>query len=164
MKKMLVVILVGIFLSGALDVVLASQKKGQGTKEEAKAMVEKAALWFKKYGREKTLAEITRAATDKKGEFIDRDLYIFAYDFNGVVLAHGANARLIGKNLFDLQDADGRYLIRGLIDTARKGGGWYYYKWSNPITKNIEDKMAYEQKIDDTLWIGCGVYGKETGK
>ncbi len=127
-------------------------------------MIEKAAGWFKKYGREKTLTEIVRAGTEKKGAFIDRDLYIFAYDFNGVSVAHGANPKLMGKNLIDMQDADGRYLIRGLMDTARKGSGWYYYKWSNPITKKIEDKMAYVLKIDNSLWIGCGVYGKEVSK
>jgi signal transduction histidine kinase len=48
-----------------------------------------------------------------------------------------------------------------LIGTAKKGSGWYYYKWSNPITKQIEDKMAYVMKLDTALWIGCGVYGKE---
>jgi cytochrome c len=77
------------------------------------------------------------------------------------VLAHGANPKLIGKNLWDMQDADGKFLIQGLVETAKKGSGWYYYRWSNPITKKVEDKIAYVLKIDDSLWIGCGVYGKE---
>jgi ABC-type uncharacterized transport system substrate-binding protein len=161
MRTVAVLLLASLILFGSVNVGLTRQKNGQGTRQEAKAMIEKAAEWYKKYGREKTLAEITRAGTEMKGEFLDRDLYIFAYDFNGVNLAHGANPKLIGRNLIDMQDADGRYLIRGLIDTARKGGGWYYYKWSNPITKNIEDKLAYVLKLDDTLWIGCGTYGKE---
>lgn len=139
----------------------AQAQAPQGTKEEARAMVEKAVRWFEQRGRTETLAEISRAGTEKAGAFIDRDLYIFAYDFRGVVLAHGANPRLIGRNLADFQDADGRYLIRGLMDTALKGGGWYYYKWANPITKKIEDKMAYVLKVADDLWIGCGVYGKQ---
>lgn len=163
MRKALVVIFVSLFLSGAMGLASAEQKGSQGTKAEAKAMVEKAAVWVKKNGKEKTLAEITRAGTEKKGEFLDRDLYIFAYDFNGVVLAHGANPKLIGKNLMEMQDADGKFLIKGLVETAKKGSGWYAYKWSNPITKKIEDKIAYVLKIDDSLWIGCGVYGKEVG-
>jgi cytochrome c len=164
MKKALVVMFVGLFLLGTMGFAIAEQKGSQGTKAEAKAMVEKAATWVKKYGKEKTLAEITRAGTEKKGEFLDRDLYIFAYDFNGVVLAHGANPKLIGKNLMDMQDADGKLLIKGLVETAQKGSGWYHYKWSNPITKKIDDKDAYVLKIDDGLWMGCGVYGKEVGK
>jgi cytochrome c len=164
MKKALVVIVVGLFLMGTMGLAMAEQKASQGTKAEAKAMIEKAATWFKKYGKEKTLAEITLAGTDKKGEFLDRDLYIFAYDFNGVVLAHGANPKLIGKNLMEMQDADGKFLIKGLVETAKKGSGWYPYKWSNPITKKIDDKIAYVLKIDDSVWIGCGVYGKEVSK
>lgn len=142
----------------------AGPRPEQGSREEARAMTEKVAVWVKKYGKEKTLAEINRAATEKAGEFIDRDLYIFAYDFNGLVLAHGQNQKMIGKNLLDLQDADGRYLIQGLIATAKKGSGWYYYKWANPITKMVDAKEAYVIKIDDGLWVGCGVYGKMAKK
>lgn len=136
-------------------------RPAQGSRKEAQAMVEKGVRWVKERGRERTLAEITRAGTEKKGAFLDRDLYIFAYDFDGVCVAHGANPKLIGRNLWDLADADGKYLIRGLVETARKGSGWYRYKWSNPLTKKIEDKLAFVMKVDDTLWFGCGVYGAQ---
>jgi len=134
MKNIFLALLAGFFLCSTITVAAAEPQALQGTKEEARAMIENAAAWFQKYGKEKTLAEITLAGSGKKGAFIDRDLYIFAYDYNGVVLAHGANPKLIGKDLINFQDADGRYLVRGLIDTTRKGGGWYYYKWANPIT------------------------------
>jgi putative ABC transport system substrate-binding protein len=163
MKKTTILLLASLILFGSTSVGSAEKKASQGTKEEAQAMVEKAAEWFKKYGREKTLAEIQRGGTEKKGEFKDRDLYIFAYDFNGVCVAQGDNPKLVGKNLYDWQDADGRYNIRGHIDIAmKKGSGWSpVYKWTNPETKKIEPKLTYVKKIDDTLWIGCGVYGKE---
>ena len=163
MKRIMVPLLAGLFFFGSVSAGIAEQKSGQGTKEEAKAMVEKAAEWFKKYGREKTLAEIQRGGTEKKGAFKDRDLYIFAYDFNGVCIAQGDNPKLVGQNLYNWQDADGRYNIRGHIDLASKrGSGWSpVYKWTNPETKKIEAKMTYVMKIDDTLWIGSGVYGKE---
>ncbi len=163
MKKILAALVASLFLIGSVNFVFAKQKSEQGTKEEAQALVEKAAYWFKKYGKERTLAEITRAGIEKKGAFKDRDLYIFAYDFHGVCLAQGDNPKLVGKNLFDWQDADGRYNIRGHIDIAsKKGSGWSpVYKWTNPVTKKIEAKMTYVKKIDDNIWIGCGVYGKE---
>lgn len=163
MKKILAALVASLFLFGSVNFVFAKQKGEQGTKEEAQALVEKAAEWFKKYGKEKTLAEITRGGIEKKGEFRDRDLYIFAYDFHGVCLAQGDNPKLVGQNLFDWQDADGRYNIRGHIDVAsKKGSGWSpLYKWTNPVTKKIEAKMTYVKKIDDNIWIGCGVYGKE---
>jgi putative tryptophan/tyrosine transport system substrate-binding protein len=163
MRIISVFLLTGIFLLGSVNFVFAKQKNAQGTKEEAQALVKKTVYWFKKYGKEKTLAEITRAGIEKKGEFKDRDLYIFAYDFHGVCLAQGDNPKLVGQNLYDWQDADGRYNIRGLIDVAsKKGSGWSpVYKWTNPVTKRIEAKMTYVKKIDDNIWIGCGVYGKE---
>ncbi len=129
-----------------------------GTKPEAKALVEKAAAFIKKNGNTAGLAEITLAA-DGKGSLLDRDLYIFAYDFSGNVVAHGANKKLVGKNLFDMQDTDGKYVIRELMEAAKKGSGWVDYKWSHPQTKKIHPKTAYVLKIDDGLWIGCGAYG-----
>ncbi len=129
-----------------------------GTAPEAKALVDKAAAFIEKNGNAGGLAEITRAA-DKQGTLIDRDLYIFAYDFSGTVLAHGANKKLVGKNLFDMQDTDGKYVIRSLMDAAKQGSGWVDYKWSHPETKKIHQKRAYVVKIDDGLWIGCGAYG-----
>ncbi len=85
----------------------------------------KAAERFKKYGKEKTPAEIACGGPEKKGEFKDRNLYRCACDFHGVCLAQGDNPRRVGQNLYDWQDADGRYNIRGHIDIAiKKGGGW----------------------------------------
>ncbi len=128
-----------------------------GTKPEAKALVEKAAVFIKKSGKDSGLAEITMAA-DKQGALIDRDLYIFAYDFSGKVVAHGANKKLVGKNLLAMQDTDGKYVIRELMEVAKRGSGWIDYKWSHPETKKIHQKSAYILKIDDDLWIGCGAY------
>lgn len=126
----------------------------RGTKEEAKAIVEKCASFIKEHGKEKAFAEIN----NPKGAFADKDLYIFAYDFEGEVVAHGANQKLIGKNLYDMQDPDGLFVIRGLIDQAKKGEGWFKYKWTHPQTKKVEGKDAFVKKVDDTLWIGCGTY------
>ena len=150
----------GLVLAGARS----AAKAPHGSREEAKAMVEKAVRWVRERGTDRTLAEITLAGTDKKGEFIDRDLYVFVYDFRGVCLAHGANPKLVGRNLWDLVDADGSYLIRGLVETARQGSGWYRYKWSNPLTKKIEEKLAYVKKVDEGLWLGSGVYGAQVSR
>src|SRR5450631_2897189 len=150
MKNAVLCVVVVIYLLALAGISFAEQ----GTKAEAKALVEKAAAYIKANGKEKALAEFN----NPKGKFIDRDLYIFAYDFNGVNLALGSNPRMVGKNLLDLQDAGGKPLIRDLIHVANKGGGWYAYKWSNPRTKKIQDKISYVLKIDDSMFIGCGVY------
>jgi cytochrome c len=150
MKRIFVSFVAALFLVTVAGSVFASQ----GTKAEAKAMVEKAQAYIKANSKEKALAEIN----NPMGKFVDRDLYLFAYDFKGVNLAHGGDFRLVGKNLLLMQDPDGKSVIKDLIEIARKGSGWYDYKWTNPRTKKVEGKTSYVLKIDDGLWIGCGVY------
>ncbi|HYB57792.1 MAG TPA: cache domain-containing protein [Alphaproteobacteria bacterium] len=126
-----------------------------GTKEEAVAMVKRVQEKFKTDGPEATFKAVSDKSTK---EFHDRDLYPFIYDMNGVCVAHGARPALIGKNLIDLKDQDGKYLIRELRDMAKDhGSGWVDYKWPNPITNKIEDKSSYVEKMGD-YFVGVGVY------
>lgn len=141
-------------LLSLLCMITAAWAVERGSKDEAKALVEKCAQYIKEQGKEKAFAEIN----NPKGMFANKDLYIFAYDFQGEVLAHGANQKLIAKNLIDMKDPDGVFVIKGLIDEANKGEGWFKYKWTHPQSKKVEGKDAFVKKIDDSLWIGCGIY------
>jgi cytochrome c len=135
-------------------VTTAAHAKDTGTKEEAVAMVKKAVAFLKANGKDKAFAEFSK----KDGQFVDRDLYVMVYDFTGKNLAHGANERLIGKNLMEIKDPDGKQLIREMTDLAQsKGRGWVDYKWTHPVTKSIDPKSTYVEKTDD-LWIGVGIY------
>ena len=130
-----------------------------GTKEEAVAMVKRVQEQFKKDGPELTF----KAVSDKSVKaYHDRDLYPFIYDMRGankgLNVAHGARPALIGKNLIDLKDQDGKYLIREMVDIANgPGNGWINYKWPNPITSKIEDKSSYIEKMGD-YFVGVGIY------
>ena len=98
-----------------------------GSKDEAVAMVKRVQAMYAQDGLEATL----KAVSDKSvGEFHDRDLYPFIYDMNGTCIAHGARPALIGKNLIDIKDQDGKYLIQEMIKIANgPGSGWIDYKW-----------------------------------
>src|SRR5512141_3221794 len=74
------------------------------TKEEAQAMVAKAVAFVQAQGPEKAYAEFS----NKSGAFVDRDLYVVVYGMDGKVLAHGANAKLVGKDMIDATDVDGK--------------------------------------------------------
>lgn len=125
-----------------------------GSPAEAMAMVKKAGEYLKANGKEKAFAEFS----NPKGSFKDRDLYIMVYDMNGVNRAHGVNPKLIGKDLIELKDADGTYIVKTFVETAKtKGKGWIDYKWPNPVSKAIESKSTYIEKHDDVL-IGAGIY------
>jgi lactate permease len=117
-------------------------------KSEAVALVEKALAYIHANGKDKAIAEFNKPG----GLFVDRGLYIFAYDFGGVNKALATHPELVGKNLLDFKDADGKEIIKDLGDIARKGGGWYDYKWDG------HEKSSYVVKVDDNLWIGCGEY------
>jgi cytochrome c len=126
-----------------------------GTRDEAVAMVKRVQEKFKKDGADATF----KAVTEKAEEFNERDLYPFVYTLDGTkCVAHGANSALVGKNLIDLRDQDGKYLIRELAETAKSAGhGWVDYKWPNPITRMIDPKSSYVERMGD-YFVGVGVY------
>jgi cytochrome c len=127
----------------------------RGTADEASALVKKGIAYLKANGPEKSYA----AFNDPKGEFVDRDLYLFVFDMTGKTLAHGANKKLLDKNLIDLKDANGKAFIKDFIDVAnKKGQGWVDYKWPHPVTKAIENKSSYVEKLPDNTLIGVGIY------
>jgi cytochrome c len=124
------------------------------TAAEATAMVKKGVAFIKASGKDKGYAEIS----NKSGSFKDRDLYLVVYGLDGVVRAHGANDKMVGKNLIDLKDIDGKAFVKERVELANaKGTFWQDYKFTNPVTKKIEPKSAYCEKLDDTVVCG-GVY------
>ena len=120
-------------------------------REEVVALVDRALEYIKKNGKQKALATFN----DPDGPFVKNGLYVFAYDFYGVNKALATNPALVGKDLIDMQDADGKYIIRDMIALVKKGGGWYDYKWEGHV------KSSYVVKVDDTFWIGSGIYKNE---
>ena len=89
-----------------------------------------------------------------------RDLYITVYDLNGKCLAHGANFKMIGKDLIDLKDSDGKAFVKERMELAKtKGKGWQDYKFTNPVSKKIEPKSMYFEKLEDMV-VACGIYKK----
>jgi cytochrome c len=134
----------------------SAQAQDNGTRDEAKAMVEAAIEHVKKVGAEQAFKDFS----DKSNKaWQKKDLYVFAYNMEGVNVAHGANDKLIGKNLIELKDPEGKLLIKELRDTAAKGGGWVEYEWPHPQTKKIESKISYAKKMMGYEgFVGVGVY------
>ncbi|RFP18613.1 MULTISPECIES: cache domain-containing protein [unclassified Duganella] len=153
MKKLFTVMFAGLMMLTALGTSAAEK----GTADEAVAMVKKAAEFLKKNGKEKAFAEFN----NPKGQFIQKDLYIFAFGANGdgVELANGANIKLVGKNVLEMKDADGKFLIKDILalGMGKEGKGWVDYKWPNPSTGTVDGKRTYVERVDDVV-IGCGIY------
>lgn len=122
-----------------------------GSKEEAKAMAEKAAAFLKTQGKDKAFETFTQGGAG----FKNRDLYVFVYNDEGVCQAIGSNPAMVGKKLIDMKDSDGKPLIREFI--AVKDAAWVDYKWRNPQTQEILPKSSYIIRVGDYV-LGVGAY------
>ncbi len=124
------------------------------TPEQAVAMVHKAVLYLKANGKDKTIAE----ANNPKGEFVHGDLYVAITDMTGKALANPMLPRSVGKDLSAVRDIDGKYFVKDRLEMLKaKPQGWIDYKWPNPISKKIELRSTYFERVDD-LVIACGIY------
>ena len=120
------------------------------TKDEAVAMVQKAVAAIKSEGAEKAYAEISNLS----GPFVKGDLY----GLDGVVLAHGANASRVGTNQIDDKDPDGKAFVRERVELAKESPSfWQSYKFMNPVTKKVEPKQMYCERLGETAVCG-GIY------
>lgn len=126
----------------------------RGTKDQAIAMVKKGIAAIKAQGKEKAFAEFANTAN---ADYHDRDLYLIVYDLNGINLSHGNNPKMMGKNLIELKAGD-KFVVKEMIAVIKtKGSGWVDYQWPNPVTKVLENKSTYVEKVDD-YFVGCGIY------
>lgn len=143
-----------IWVAGAMFLTWSAAQAGEfATEKEAEAMVGKVVAAVKA-DRAKTYAEITA----KDAKWVDRDLYPVVYALDGKVLAHGQNAKQVGKELIDLKDPDGKPFVKERVELATsKGKFWQDYKFTDPISKKSLPKRAYCEKLDDTV-ICAGVY------
>jgi cytochrome c len=140
-----------LFLNGGVMVFAADK----GTAEEAKAMLDKATAHLAAVGSEKALADFS----SDKATFVDRDLYLFCFAaIDGKWTAHGANKALIGRDLTQVKDANGKQIGAEMMELSRaKGEGWVDYMWQNPETKKIEAKSSVIRRVGDQV-CGVGIY------
>ncbi|MFC5498016.1 cache domain-containing protein [Caenimonas terrae] len=149
-------------MSVALGAVLAAgmafaAAESAATAKEAEAMVKKGVAYIKANGKEKGYAEITNR--DNK-EFHDRDLYLAVHRIDGTAVAHGTNEKMVGRNFIDMKDMDGKEYIKERVELMKtKTSFWTDYKFNNPVSRKIEPKTAYCERLDDTVVCG-GIYKK----
>jgi len=123
-------------------------------KETAINLVKSAAAYIATNGVEKGLDVLN----DPTSEFVKGELYVFAYDMNGVMMANSFKQNLVGQNVLDVPDTAGKKYRREMVEVARtKGSGWVDYQSQNPKTKKMEQKTTYIEKAGDLI-ICCGIF------
>jgi cytochrome c len=124
------------------------------SKDEAVAMVKKAVSAIKAEGPGKAYPEISKPS----GKFVEGDLYIVVYGLDGMVLAHGADAKRVGTNQLGDTDPDGKAFVKERVQLAATHPSfWQSYKFVNPVTHKVEPKNMYCERLEQTVVCG-GVY------
>ena len=143
----LLVALVALFSVVPCDIAQAEDAKA------AKAKVEKAAEYLSQKG-EAGLAEFS----DTNSEWAQPP-YIFVYDLKGNIIAHGANPKLVGKNLMGLKDVKGKMFAAEFVAVAKDPGqGWVEYWWPKKGTKTPEQKASYIKRVpNQEMLVGAGL-------
>ncbi len=133
---------------------LSHAAQGGATPEQATAMVKKGIAFIKTSGAEKGYAEIT----SKTSQFKFEDLYLVVYGLDGMVHAHGANEKMVGRNLIELKDVDGKAFVKERVELGKaQVSFWQDYKFTNPESKKIEPKSMYCERLEQTVVCG-GIY------
>lgn len=127
------------------------------TEKDAIAMVERGAALVKAKGKDEMIKKINA----KDADYVQGELYIDMRDLKtGIVLAHPINPSIVGKDLTDVPDANGKKYRREIIElAAAKGKGWVDYQYKNPTSGKIEPKTTYIQQVDDIV-LEAGIYKK----
>ena len=114
--------------------------------KEIVEMVETAVALINQYG------EDVFDSFRKKNSFWFKDnKYIFIDDMSGVEILNPAFPSLEGKNIIDLQDAWGKYMVKDYIREVYKYGknkpsGWFHFLWPRPDNGEITWKSTYVAK------------------
>ena len=120
-------------------------------------MVQQAAALIEHQGRE--AFDLLR---DKKGPFYFMDTYIFVTGKDGTELVNPAMPSLEGKNLIDMKDLKGNFVVKDEIDLAmEKGSGWMEMSWFKPGTNTPASKMTFVKRAvsnGETFIVGSGFY------
>lgn len=97
-----------------------------------------------------------RDFTSYTGGFFEGPLRIFVYSLDGTVLADAENPSFIGQNLLNSRDAEGKYIVKALLEVANtKGQGWITFLDKDSYKELYVEKVSVP---DGNYVIGAGYW------
>ncbi|HLI98363.1 MAG TPA: cache domain-containing protein, partial [Bradyrhizobium sp.] len=109
-------------------------------------------------------AGLSEAEAMERGKALIRSLrygkddYFFAANQQGVTVA-SANAKVEGKNLYDMTDSDGVFFVRKQLEAAAKGGDFVSYRYPHQGGDVPVPKISYASPFKPFDWVvASGIY------
>jgi polar amino acid transport system substrate-binding protein len=127
------------------------------TKEDLHGLVNRTVAYAKVNGKEKTLAAIN----DPKGPFVSGDLFVWAESTDGTVLADPFFTSGIRQNFMGFTDSNGVKTTQVGISSMKDGTGFSHAMFPDTASSGTAEvpKLVYMMPVDDSWWIGGGIYG-----
>lgn len=125
---------------------VAARSCPAGSPMEAMKLAERAAAVLAAEGRAAAFARYRRPG----GPFVRGDLYVFVVAMNGVIILNVGFPEVVGRGGFGLRTQ--------LARVIRDGRGWIRYRWYNPCSRRMEQKMSYLVRVGELI-VGVGAYG-----
>ncbi|WP_088284064.1 cache domain-containing protein [Ideonella sp. A 288] len=125
------------------------------TPEAAKSLLDAAVGEVKASNLDSAVKSINAGGKWNKGS-----LYIVMVDFQGKMLAHSANDKMPGKNMFEAKDAAGKPFVQEAIAAVKgPGAGAVDIRWPNPQTKQIADATMFVKRVPgQDAYVGSVVF------
>lgn len=87
--------------------------------------------------------------------------FIFIIGYDGVVLSH-PNHALVGRNLLNIKDKNGKHFVQDMIELAKSGEGFITHYAPDFSTNKEANKTSFIKGVNDwNFFIGAGYYDDE---
>ena len=97
----------------------------------------------------------------RKAPFFDRDLYVACLGPDQRIAANGGFPQYVGSAVSTLRDAYGKPLGNSILQAVEADGiGIVRYQWINPVSRKMEPKIGFFQKVGDYI-CGVGAYNPD---
>jgi signal transduction histidine kinase len=113
---------------------------------------------YSRYKTSKSPAEIQQLIIEalRPIRYNNRRGYYFITRLDGTEILFADRPEMEGRNLIDMQDTQGKFVIRDMINIIKKSGhGFYRYTWTKPqrVGKDFP-KIAYIKLFEPFDWRG----------
>jgi hypothetical protein len=145
---------VSFLLILAVTVAFAAER---GTLAQAQLMLARVITHYKAVGRTQALADFTAGTPP----FHERDLYVVCIDRQRLVSANGAFPDNVYSSADLLRTWNGKGVGTAAWEvTGATGQGAVRFRWVNPVTHQLETKIAYFARLGEDV-CGVGIYSPE---